>query len=82
MKWFSRFATIIKTIYCYGLLEMLVPKIRHEWLRKVFAALPQSSQYAHETVPVRLRLALESLGPIFVKLGQVLSTRPDLLPPA
>ena len=82
MKWFSRFATIIKTIYCYGLLEMLVPKIRHEWLRKVFAALPQSSEYAHETVPVRLRLALESLGPIFVKLGQVLSTRPDLLPPA
>jgi ubiquinone biosynthesis protein len=30
---------------------------------------------------VRLRLALESLGPIFVKFGQVLSTRRDLLPP-
>lgn len=29
----------------------------------------------------RLRLALENLGPIFVKLGQTLSTRPDLLPP-
>ncbi len=28
----------------------------------------------------RLRLALESLGPIFVKFGQALSTRPDLLP--
>ena len=28
----------------------------------------------------RLRLALESLGPIFVKFGQVLSTRRDLLP--
>jgi ubiquinone biosynthesis protein len=29
----------------------------------------------------RLRLALEELGPVFMKLGQVLSTRRDLLPP-
>jgi ubiquinone biosynthesis protein len=30
--------------------------------------------------PVRIRLALEALGPIFVKFGQILSTRRDLLP--
>jgi ubiquinone biosynthesis protein len=34
-----------------------------------------------EPLGVRLRKALEELGPIFVKFGQALSVRPDLLPP-
>ncbi len=36
---------------------------------------------SQEARGVRIRCALEDLGPIFVKFGQTLSTRPDLLPP-
>jgi len=38
-------------------------------------------QVARLSVPERVRHTLEELGPTFIKLGQLLSTRPDLLPP-
>ena len=49
-------------------------------LRYVFAFFPKS-RAADRPLGVRIRVALEELGPIFVKFGQALSTRRDLLPP-
>jgi len=57
----------------------LVPGLRVlKWVR---ALLPAPRDAEHLSRGHRLRLALESLGPLFVKFGQILSTRRDLLPP-
>jgi ubiquinone biosynthesis protein len=51
------------------------------WLRLLRPFTPTRSEEARLPRGERLRLALDELGPIFVKFGQVLSTRRDLLPP-
>jgi ubiquinone biosynthesis protein len=49
-------------------------------LRIVFALGPSWVLRTRPGRGARLRLALESLGPVFVKFGQLLSVRPDLIP--
>lgn len=45
-------------------------------------APPSTDEIDHDTLPERTVAALQELGPTYVKLGQVLSTRSDLLPAA
>ncbi|HZZ93455.1 MAG TPA: ubiquinone biosynthesis regulatory protein kinase UbiB [Usitatibacter sp.] len=73
-----RFLRIVHTIGRYRLDEF-APARGAAWLRALLSVLYSG---ADRSVPraVRLRLALESLGPIFVKFGQLLSVRPDLVP--
>ncbi len=80
-QWFRRFYTILKTLYTFGLLQLAVSKIKAGPIRTVLGRIKTPSDMQEKHAAERLRLALESLGPIFVKLGQVLSTRPDLIGP-
>jgi ubiquinone biosynthesis protein len=50
-------------------------------LRELFGRPDEEGTVGRARSAKRLREALEELGPTFCKLGQILSTRPDLLPP-
>lgn len=50
------------------------------WFRFPWDTQRQAEPRRVEQMAVHFRLALEELGPTFIKFGQILSTRPDLLP--
>lgn len=74
-----RLIYIIFIAFKFGLDELV---LKHTKLRGLQAPLDALLFWRNKlpTRGVRLRLALEALGPIFVKFGQMLSTRRDLIP--
>jgi ubiquinone biosynthesis protein len=74
-----RLARIVLTVHRFGLDEIALSSLRSPWLQRLVRLLTVGRNLS-EPRAVRLRRALEDLGPIFVKFGQVLSTRRDLLP--
>ncbi|MGA0570121.1 ubiquinone biosynthesis regulatory protein kinase UbiB [Variovorax sp. VNK109] len=75
-----RGAFIVWIVFRYGLDELVLTSFRQPWLRLV-ARVISLGRRLDAPRGQRLREALERLGPIFVKFGQVLSTRRDLMPP-
>ena len=81
MGHFLRLVFIGLTVLRFGLDEVALSRFRQGWVRAlVRVATIGRRDRLDEPRGARLRMALEKLGPIFVKFGQVLSTRRDLLP--
>jgi ubiquinone biosynthesis protein len=79
MTRFFRGVFIVFVALRYGLDELVLTSFQKPWLR-VIARIVSVGRNLRAPRGQRLREALERLGPIFVKFGQVLSTRRDLLP--
>jgi len=79
MSQLARLIFIAFTLLRFGVDDIALSGLRQRWVRAL-ARIVMIGRRFDEPRGVRLRRALERLGPIFVKFGQVLSTRRDLLP--
>ena len=72
---------IIKTFFQFGLDELL-PKKLLPWYIKLarLSLFWLRNKHKDKPLAMRFRLGIEALGPVFIKFGQMLSTRRDLLP--
>ncbi len=82
LRSFARLFHIARVLLRYRLDDLLDATRLFRWMRPVRTLIaPTPASIRERSRGARLRLALEELGPIFVKFGQILSTRRDLLPP-
>ncbi len=79
MRHFGRLVFIVITVLRFGLDEVALSAFRQRWVRAL-VRIATIGRRLDAPRGERLRLGLERLGPIFVKFGQVLSTRRDLVP--
>jgi len=81
-KGLRRLQFIISTLVKYGFSDLLTNLKIDLFYRAGKYIIPgvEKKDILKKTFPERLRLAFEELGPTFIKLGQMLSVRPDIIP--
>ncbi|MCS5564764.1 MAG: ubiquinone biosynthesis regulatory protein kinase UbiB [Methylococcales bacterium] len=80
-KLLIRLFSINRVLTTHGLDELIIKTPLFRGMRYLAFLSPGTwARRTHGPIGVRIRRTLEDLGPIFVKFGQALSTRRDLLP--
>ncbi len=79
----DRYRQILGVLFKYGFDELINTLNLEKHLKIGLKLIPRDTQQrvASLSRAERLRMSMEELGPAFVKLGQILSSRPDLIPP-
>ena len=81
LRHFLRLWRIAATLARYRLDELLTATRLFRPAQWLVRLRPSPDRIAKQPRGARLRMALEELGPVYVKFGQIISTRRDLLPP-